>query len=86
MEENKQYTACQSCGMPIEVKEGKSEEYCQFCWKDGKFIEPDMKVEEMIERISNFLKEKMHFPAEKVDAEVKKTISGLKRWQKTKTE
>lgn len=46
---------CQSCGMPLEngKKSGKeadgskSSKYCEYCYKDGEFISPDMTIEEM---------------------------------------
>lgn len=48
---------CQSCGMPLgetsalngtNVDESKNEDYCIYCFKDGKFI-ADMSMNEMIE-------------------------------------
>ncbi|MBE0574057.1 zinc ribbon domain-containing protein [Candidatus Dojkabacteria bacterium] len=46
---------CQSCGMPLEngKKSGTeadgspSKLYCTYCYKDGKFLQPDMTLEEM---------------------------------------
>lgn len=47
---------CQSCGMPMESKEiygtnadgSLNDEYCAYCWKDGKFT-ADVSMSEMIE-------------------------------------
>ena len=52
---------CQSCGMPIEnknqlgtnVDKSINEDYCIYCYKDGKFID-DVSMEEYIEMCSNF--------------------------------
>ena len=51
--ENKNF--CQSCGMPLDnhdvlgtEKYGSlSNEYCKYCYQDGSFTKPDMKLEEM---------------------------------------
>ncbi len=53
---------CQSCGMPLE-EEGllatnadgsKNEEYCIYCFKDGRFTQ-DVTMDEMIEHCANFV-------------------------------
>lgn len=49
---------CQSCGMPLLVPEdhGKeidgslSEEYCNFCYQEGKFTDEGITMEEKIEK------------------------------------
>ncbi|MFQ5493331.1 MAG: zinc ribbon domain-containing protein [Candidatus Dojkabacteria bacterium] len=46
---------CQSCGMPLKdgehsgsEKDGsKSYDYCNLCYKKGKFVTPDMTVDDM---------------------------------------
>jgi hypothetical protein len=46
---------CQSCGMPLEKgkKSGTeadgslSKTYCSYCYEKGKFIQPDLTLEEM---------------------------------------
>ncbi|WP_305065382.1 zinc ribbon domain-containing protein [Methanococcoides sp.] len=51
---------CQSCGMPLEKDEDfganadgtKSDEYCLYCYQNGKFTQPDITLEEMIEQTS----------------------------------
>ncbi len=48
--------ACQSCGMPLakdplaggtEAGGAKSAMYCSYCYRDGKFVSPDMTLEQM---------------------------------------
>lgn len=45
---------CQSCGMPLtksnqgtEVNNGKSSKYCNLCYKNGNFTQPDISFEQM---------------------------------------
>ena len=52
---------CQSCGMPLteeilgtNADGSKNEEYCMYCYKDGKFTQ-DCIMEEMIEFCSQFV-------------------------------
>ena len=54
---------CQSCGMPLtdevlgtNADGSKNEEYCMYCYNDGKFLQ-DCTMEEMIEFCSQFVDE-----------------------------
>ena len=54
---------CQSCGMPLtdeilgtNVDESKNEDYCIYCYKDGKFTQ-DCTMDEMIEFCAQFVDE-----------------------------
>lgn len=56
---------CQSCAMPMDGKNNGTEKdgslsqkYCNLCYKDGKFIDPDMTLEKMKEICDKALKEK----------------------------
>ncbi|MCL2451561.1 zinc ribbon domain-containing protein [Candidatus Saccharibacteria bacterium] len=48
---------CQSCAMPMSKKEdfgtkadgSVSEEYCSYCFKKGKFTNPNITMDEMLE-------------------------------------
>ena len=48
---------CQSCGMPLtepahfgtNADGGKNEEYCVYCWENGKFTNPNWTLEQVIE-------------------------------------
>ena len=53
---------CQSCGMPLtqeilgtNADGSKNEDYCMYCYKDGKFTQ-DCTMEEMIEFCSSTYK------------------------------
>jgi hypothetical protein len=61
---------CQSCGMPMskdplgggtEAGGGKTMKYCSYCYRDGKFVNPDMTLPQMMELVEGKLRE-MHFP------------------------
>ena len=52
----KTYKTCQSCGMPLkrdphgggtEADGSHSPRYCSHCYQDGRFVLPDIKVDEM---------------------------------------
>ena len=52
---------CQSCGMPLtdevlgtNADGSKNEDYCMYCYKDGKFLQ-DCTMEEMIEHCAQFV-------------------------------
>lgn len=61
---DKIYKNCQSCGMPMKQDPNKggtnsdgtkSLMYCSYCFKEGKFTQPDFTIDEM----KKFCKEKM---------------------------
>ena len=50
---------CQSCGMPLDkdplgggsnLDQSKSNLYCSFCYRDGKFVDEGISLEEKIEK------------------------------------
>ena len=54
---------CQSCGMPLtneilgtNADRSKNEDYCMYCYKDGKFTQ-DCTMDEMIEFCAQFVDE-----------------------------
>ncbi|MGB7740067.1 MAG: zinc ribbon domain-containing protein, partial [Steroidobacteraceae bacterium] len=58
---------CQSCGMPLKADPGGggtnadgscSDEYCSFCYQDGKLINPGMTIDQMRALIIEKLGEK----------------------------
>ena len=60
------YKNCQSCGMPMkrDAKGGgtnadgsKSNMYCSRCYADGKFLQPDLTVDDMKQLVKGKLKE-----------------------------
>ena len=78
---------CQSCGMPLskdaqgggtEASGAKSAEYCSHCYANGKFTEPNLTVDEMVEKVRTRMKE-MHIPGFLAKG-FTKDIPTLKRW------
>jgi hypothetical protein len=78
---------CQSCAMPMEKPEdfgtnvdgSKNNEYCHFCFEKGKFTDPNITKEQMIEKAGGIMKQ-MKMPDSQIE-QVKTFISMLKRWR-----
>ena len=79
---------CQSCGMPLKKdpkgggnnKDGSiSNMYCSHCYENGKFIRPDITVEQMQEFVKDKLK-MMGFPGF-LARFFTKGIPKLERWK-----
>ncbi len=79
---------CQSCGMPMERPEDfgthadgeKNRDYCHFCFDKGKFTDPNISMERMIEKVAS-MASKMNMSESKAKAMAKRTIPKLRRWQ-----
>lgn len=88
----KEMKFCQSCGMPLtdnvlgtNADGSKNEDYCMYCYKDGKFLQ-DCTMDEMIEHCSQFLDEvNKNMPKPMTKDEYKDMMRGffpmLKRWK-----
>ena len=59
-----------------------SSDYCQYCYKDGQFTNPDITMKQMIERLLPFAS-KMGMSEDKARKTGHKTLSKLKRWRKS---
>lgn len=80
---------CQSCGMDLKLdnryivtseEERKKINYCNYCYEDNKFREPDLTYNEMIAKLKNRLKE---FGANKIETYFYLVrIKNLDRWRK----
>lgn len=78
---------CQSCGMPLkdsnkgtEADGNLSQDFCNLCYQNGAYLQPDMTMEEM-QQISVQAMRKMHFPGFMARMIAKSQIPKLKRWQ-----
>ena len=86
---------CQSCGMPLtneilgtNADGSKNEDYCMYCYKDGKFLQ-DCTMDEMIEHCAQFVDEvNKGLPApitkEEYIGQMKMYFPHLKRWRATR--
>lgn len=84
---------CQSCGMPLEenvlgtnVDQTKSQEYCRYCYEEGKFMQ-DCTMEEMIEHCADLVEEfnkdsDVKFTREEAVQQMKQFFPTLARWKK----
>ena len=85
--EGTQGQICQSCGMPMQKNEdfgtntdgSKNEEYCHFCYKEGRFTDEGITMEEKIKKNIEMAK-KMGMPEEKAREMTNNIIPKLKRW------
>ena len=87
---------CQSCGMLLtdhvlgtNADGSKNEDYCIYCYKDGKFLQ-DCTMEEMIEHCAQFVDEvnkELPQPITKEEyiGQMKVYFPKLKRWRKAMT-
>lgn len=84
---------CQSCGMTLETDSdkgteqdgSKSEEYCAFCYQQGKFSQ-DITMEELIELNLQALDEwnkdsGLHLTEEEARTQLREFLPTLKRWR-----
>ena len=84
---------CQSCGMPLtdevlgtNADGTKNEDYCMYCYKDGKFLQ-ECTMEEMIEHCAQFVNEvnkglPQPITKEEYIGQMKMYFPHLKRWRK----
>ena len=80
-------TICQSCGMPITNSEqfgmnadgSMNQDYCIYCYKDGKFID-DVSMEEYIDMCSPYW-EQAGMTNEEMKEYCTKLFPTLKRWK-----
>lgn len=78
---------CQSCSMPLDdetlrgtEKDGsRSAEYCTYCYRDGKFVNPAMTLKEMSSLVVSKMEE-MHIDSKTIDLAVM-SLPELKRWK-----
>lgn len=78
---------CQSCAMPMQNPDdfgtnadgSNNNEYCSYCFRNGKFTEPNMTVEQMIEKCAGIMKQ-MQMPQAQIE-QTKTFMPMLKRWR-----
>lgn len=80
---------CQSCGMLMSKPEdfgtnvngSTSKGYCKFCFRNGRFTEPDITMQQMIEKVAGFLATLEKMPEKEAKGMAKTFVPELKRWQ-----
>lgn len=79
---------CQSCGMPLRAPADfgtlsngtKSDDYCRFCFVDGRFYEPNMTMQAMVDKCAEILAHQGGMSGPQARALMAETIPRLKRW------
>lgn len=79
---------CQSCSMPLRsdkdfgtnADSSKNKDYCHFCFKEGKFTDEGMSMEQKIEKMVGMAKQ-MNIPEDKAREMAQNILPKLKRWQ-----
>ena len=85
---NQQIPICQSCSMPLRRAEdcgtnkdgSKNQEYCHFCFVDGKFTNPELTLDQQIEKMAGTAA-KMNIPQDAARKMAQTILPTLKRWQ-----
>lgn len=80
---------CQSCGMPMATPEEfgtakggvRSEEYCRYCFVNGRFTDPKMSMGGMIEFCVRILTQRRLMPEPEARSLMNTVIPTLKRWR-----
>ena len=82
-------TTCQSCAMPMVKPEqfgtnadnSRNNEYCCYCFQKGNFTNPNITMEQMIEKLIGFAPQ-MKMTETQAREMANKVIPSLKRWRK----
>lgn len=81
---------CESCGMPMgetdemygmESDGSKSVDYCNQCYGNGVFTNPNGSLEEMIEHSTAIMVKDFGFSLEDAKQQCAEAIPNLKRWK-----
>ena len=80
---------CQSCGMPLAKPEDfgtdltgyRINDYCNYCFANGAFSDPESTMQRMIDRSVDILVRKQIMPAAQARTLMSEVIPRLKRWR-----
>jgi len=81
---------CQSCSMPMaehadfgtNANGSISDIYCHICFMRGRFVDPDISMEHMIDNVSKFVPGIKGIPKSEARKITEELIPKLKRWAK----
>ncbi len=57
------------------------DDYCHFCFQKGAFTDPDITLDEKIDKVVNIAVMQLNMPKSLAEALAKETIPKLKRWR-----
>ena len=80
---------CQSCGMPMmkaedfgtNADDSINNNYCTYCFQKGEFTEPDITMEEMVDKCSEIFAQMKQIPVSEAKEMNMQMIPNLKRWR-----
>jgi len=80
---------CQSCGMPMKQEEdhgiddfgGWSEDYCKFCFQNGKFTDEGINLQGKIDKLVGISVSQLGMSEELARGMAEKKLTELKRWK-----
>lgn len=85
-----QVKLCQSCGMPLDkdpnnggtnADKSKSNIYCSYCYKDGKFLDEGISLQEKIEKNVQIAVKRMNIPENEARRMAENLLPKLERWK-----
>ncbi|WP_342770821.1 MULTISPECIES: zinc ribbon domain-containing protein [unclassified Methanoculleus] len=85
----REIASCGSCGMPLvrdedagtEADGSRSTSYCTYCYRDGRFTEPDLTREEAVGKYAPMMASHLEIPVDKATEMVRRYLSTLPRWR-----
>ncbi|MHA1992274.1 MAG: zinc ribbon domain-containing protein [Candidatus Hodarchaeales archaeon] len=79
---------CQSCAYPLDVSDKGSEadgstsdDYCEDCYQEGDYTEPEINMKEMIEKTIPTTVETLKITIDEARSYLRSLIPTLKRWR-----
>jgi hypothetical protein len=80
---------CQSCSMPLTTPEDfgtdtagfRVNDYCRHCFSDGQFTEPDISMQEMLDRCVTIMDQQGIMRAPEARLLLADVMPRLRRWQ-----
>lgn len=85
-----QVKLCQSCGMPLDkdpnnggtnADKSKSNMYCSYCYKDGKFLDEGISLQGKIEKNVQIAIKRMNIPENEARRMAENLLPKLERWK-----
>ncbi|NLA31917.1 MAG: hypothetical protein GX880_08895, partial [Methanomicrobiales archaeon] len=58
-----------------------SAEYCTYCYRDGRFTEPDLTRGQAVAKYATMMASNLGIPIEKAEEMVQQYLAALPRWQ-----
>ncbi len=88
--EHQPLPSCQSCGLPIDgpsqcgtEEDGtRTPDYCNMCYEDGVFVEPDISMAEMKALIAGYLVRTFHIKPAEARRGAADVLPELRRWRR----